>query len=205
MFPITVDPEDLYIRDISLAVKGNDVYIAYTHAIDTSDWTCVLKFARSEDDGSTWNDPITIDSDGEIGGFVSIAADSEGSLYISYWEHASKRLKLAKSTDYGAGWEMITVDSEASVVWENSMAIDYADTLYISYYDRDVVGLKFSRSTDGGTDWFTIHPDTGETADVGAANSIATDGNKVYISYTSFTETGHKLRFAKSTDLGDTW
>ncbi len=85
----------------SIATSGGRIYISY-YDQDKG----LLKFAVSEDQGTTWQTKI-VDEDSspdDIGQFSSLAADGD-KVYISYYDASNGNLKFAKSLDGGNTWD----------------------------------------------------------------------------------------------------
>ena len=96
-----------------------------------------------------------------------------------------------------------TIDSAGTVGEHTSMAVD-GSKVYISYYDSTNGDLKFARSDDGGKTWAPGNIKTVDSTDsVGTNTSIAVNGSNVFISYCDNLHLN--LKFAKSTDGGNTW
>ena len=81
---------------------------------------------------STW-DIQTVDSEGDVGVYTSIALDSNNYPHISYSDNTNSNLKYAKWN--GTSWNVQTVDSAGNVGWHTSIALDNNNYPHISYYD----------------------------------------------------------------------
>ncbi|MFC1788540.1 hypothetical protein ACFLZE_01330 [Thermodesulfobacteriota bacterium] len=75
----------------------------------------------------------TVDSDGSVGLYSSIAIDSSDNVQISYSDGDNEDLKY--TTDASGEWVAETVDSDGSVGWFPSIAIDSNNHPHISYFD----------------------------------------------------------------------
>jgi archaellum component FlaG (FlaF/FlaG flagellin family) len=98
-----------------------------------------------------------------------------------------------------------TVYSSGDVGNYVSIAVS-GDYVYISYYDDTNDNLRFARSANGGKDWdgtSTIDTVVYPSGDVGKFSSIAVEAGNIYISY--YDDTNDYLRFARSTDGGQSW
>ena len=67
----------------------------------------------------------TIDSNGYVGGYTSIAIDSSGKVHISYYDYTNLDLKYA--TNASGNWVITIVDSDGDVGKYSSIAIDLLD------------------------------------------------------------------------------
>ena len=166
--------------------------------------------------GGTWNIE-TVDNGGVVGTcdageYTSIALDSNGYPYISYFYGTGEDLKCAHWT--GSSWEIETVDSAGDVGRHTSIALDSNNCPHISYSDLTraeywngtgiKVGgdLKYARWN--GTSWVTetvassngpaSHSKT--TGKTGRFTSIALDSNNhPHISY--YDGTNNDLKYVR--------
>ncbi len=91
-----------------------------------------------------WNTQ-TIDSEGDVGLYTSIALDSLGAIHISYLDKTNDDLKYATSTSGNEGtWQTTTVDTIGDVGIYGSIAIDSNDEVHISYHDQTNGNLKYA-------------------------------------------------------------
>jgi PKD repeat protein len=157
-------------------------------AIDSNDRPCIgyhsnkdLKYARWT--GSNWVREM-VDSYGDVGGWTSMALDSNDRAHFSYLNstvfdgNGTGDLKYARWT--GSNWETETIDYVGTIGFFTSIAIDEYDIPHISYHDHTNSALKYATLTGGK--W------TNETVDsagyVGYWTSIAIDSNNLpHISY----------------------
>ncbi len=87
---------------------------------------------------STGNIKTTVDSDGNVGWYTSIAIGGDDLPVISYYDATNKDLKVVKCGNASCTENNIitTVDSKDSVGWYTSLAIGYDDNPVISYQYR---------------------------------------------------------------------
>src|SRR3989339_1770192 len=136
----------------------------------------------------------TIDSNGIVGEFTSIAVDTNNSPHISYYDVTNYDLKYASWT--GTNWSIKTVDSTGNVGSYTSIALDSNNRPHISYRDETNYDLKYASWT--GTDWSieTVN----SSGDVGAYTSIALDtNNRPHISY--YDNIYYDLKYVKWTNI----
>ncbi len=117
----------------------------------------------------------TIDSDGWVGEYTSIAVDSNNKVHISYYDRTNEDLKY--STNASGSWITSMIDGVAGYAGSyTSIAVDSNDNVHISYYAGV---LKYATNASGI--WATTTVDSGTA---GMYTSIAIDSNNnVHISY----------------------
>jgi hypothetical protein len=101
----------------------------------------VLKYASNV--SGKWVSTI-VDSNGQVGGYTSIAVDSKNNIHISYYDYTNKKLKYA--TKQSGIWQITSIDSGGQY---SSIAIDSADRVHISYYDSSSKELKYVTNVSG--------------------------------------------------------
>jgi len=139
----------------------------------------------------------TVDSNGYVGWYTSIALDTAGKAHISYYNNTNDDLRYA--TNASGTWVTTTVDSSGDVGWHTSIALDTAGKAHISYLDYTNGDLKYATNASGT--WITTTVDS--RGDVGWDTSIALDtAGKAHISYYDNTKNGD-LKYA--TNARGTW
>ena len=112
---------------------------------------------------------MTLDSEGDVGKFTSIALDSSGFPHISYTDITNEALKYSYFD--GVQWKTETVDAKGHVGKYTSLAIDSGDLPHISYYDGPNTALKYAHWN--GVSWLNETVDS--AGEVGKHTSIAMD------------------------------
>jgi hypothetical protein len=119
--------------------SNNNAHISYLDGTNER-----LKYAVWT--GSVW-DIQSVDSVGNANFFqnwlncTSLALDSKGYPYISYFGGVNGNLKYALWN--GSSWTIQTVDSLFNVGWCSSLALDSEDRAHISYYDAANGDLRY--------------------------------------------------------------
>jgi hypothetical protein len=128
---------------------------------------------------------VTVDKSERVGLGTSIALDSNGYPYISYYDEYNDCLKLAKWV--GNSWKINIIDNETI---GTSTVIDSNDHIHIAYYDSNIE-LKYAYYN--GNYWHIEVVDT--STNVYGPPSIDLDKNNYpHISYTTYG--GHEIKYA---------
>jgi hypothetical protein len=143
------------------------------------------------DSASSW-EIATIDSDGNVGEYSSIAIDGDGKAHIAYFDHTNDEqigedpvpcgnLKYATNAD--GVWETITLDTGTGMT--PRICVDNNDKVHIVHTKLDasdllsILDLKYTTNESGSWETTTIASQIVKGCDA----SIAADSNgKVHIS-----------------------
>jgi hypothetical protein len=179
----------------ALALKGNTVLISY---YDASLGDLKLATCQLDNLDCVSLQTITIDSNGDVGQFSSLALTGKTAV-ISYYDVGNPGLKLAKCSidridvNICLNPQIATVETSASVGlgWYSALALADDGTVVMSYYDGANADLKLATCN--------LEPILCKTArivtvdsegSVGLFTSIALNTDKAVISYYNATN-GH--------------
>jgi hypothetical protein len=164
----------------ALAAKSKNAYVAWARF--PGDLDSGIGFARSLDNGVTWEAPIdlgapffTIDQilgNDRVHQFPSIAVDNShgrhrGNIYVVHADndsHDGSDIVLHRSTDGGATFDApIVLNSRPGfdrAQWFPSVSVDDSiGRVYVMYYDQgvaqtgDLTQVSYTFSDDGGATW----------------------------------------------------
>ncbi len=178
-----------------------------------------LRFARSDDGGATWRDPVSI-NEGETFGshnFHALLAGADGALYAAWLRNVrgESAVWLRPSRDGGLTWEAARPVHEAPTCpcCRTGLALAPDGTLYSSWrkiFEGDVRDVVVAASRDGGTTWsdparpraddwvFPGCPHAGPSLRAGADGSV-------HIAWWTGKPGEAGVWYARSTDGGATW
>jgi hypothetical protein len=132
----------------------------------------------------------TVDSNGIVGEYTSLALDAAGYAHISYLDRSNYHLKYAQNT--AGTWQTETVDASSEAGWYSSLALDAVERPHISYYASwPALDLKYAYWD--GTTWQIETADS--TGDVGWYTSLVLDAAGFpHVSY--YDRTNRDLKYA---------
>jgi len=218
--PRTVDSTSNTVgRYTSLALDTNGYpVISYWDDANTA-----LKVVRCTNPGcSGTQTPQTVDATGRVGGWTSLALDTNNNPVISYYDLTISSLNFrdgdlkvvhCTNTDCSGTQTPQTVDTIGDVGLFTSLALDTNGYPVISYYSSDVHGLngdlKVVHCTNvdcsGTQDPQTVDTTVGAIGGVGPWTSLALDTNGYpVISYYDVTNGDLKVVHCTNTDCSGT-
>ncbi len=168
----------------SIAVDGSDnPHISY--------WADnALRYASL--DGSGWH-TATVDANGAVGLYSSLALDINGQARIAYYDTTQGltgyKIKFANQT--GGSWEFQAVDTAGSVGADTSLALDQQGFAHISYRDNTWLDLKYASQDASGWHYQTVN----SLGDIGLYTSLALDSSGYpHVAY--YDSTNQDLKYA---------
>jgi hypothetical protein len=178
-----------------------------------------LRFARSDDAGATWSEPVSV-NEGEAFGshnFHSLLAGPDGRVYAAWLSNVrgASAVWLRASTDGGRTWDAARAIHEAPTCpcCRTALALDADGTLYAAWrkiFDGDVRDIAIIASRDGGTTWAEpVKPrDDAWVFDgcphAGPSMRVAEDG-AVHIAWWTGKTGAAGVWYATSRDHGASW
>lgn len=166
-------------NSIALSPADGRSYVSYFNITTKS------LYIIATTDGTSFEGPYKIDGPNgieNVGEYSSLAIDSAGNLYVSYY-HQNTGLKLATATSISGIWTKFLIDG-GNVGKFSAIALGSADSsVHISYYDEANTALKYATNALGS--WTKETLDTGLSSDnPGRYTSIKVDPDGfAHISY----------------------
>jgi hypothetical protein len=194
----TVDPAGFAGEYTSIAI-GADALPVIAYFDLTSANLKVAKCANAACSGGT-STLSTVDSDGDVGWYASIAIGADALPVIAYYDATNFDLKVAKCANAacsGGASTLSTVDSAGSVGQFTSIAIGADGLPVIAYWDATNFDLKVAKCVDAACNTGTSKISTVDSAGaVGYYTSIAIGADALpVIAY--FDNTNANLKVAK--------
>ena len=115
----------------------------------------------------------TMDNNGNVGNFGSMAVDANDTLHVAYYSGNGASLKYATLADGSTTWSREVVESTNDVGKYTSIALDSNGNPHITYYDDTNNDLRYTHKM--GSSWTFTTLDS--TAHTGKGTSLAIDSN----------------------------
>ncbi|MCE1247725.1 MAG: hypothetical protein LWY06_13880 [Firmicutes bacterium] len=110
-----------------------------------------------------------IDGKSQVGGYINLAIDNNGTPVMCYYDYSRKELRSARKE--GGVWRVTVVDNTGDVGKFASLAAGTGTDMHVSYYDATKGDLKYAIYKDGKWKWDRVD----YTGDTGLNSSITTD------------------------------
>jgi hypothetical protein len=203
------------------AGPGGELYALYTVGKDVGGRypASALRFARSDDAGTSWSAPVSI-NEGEAFGahsFHALIAGADGAVYASWINNDPKHpgVWLRASRDGGRSWEAshAVYPDPTCPCCRTALALAKDGTLYLAWraiFPGDVRDIVVMRSKDGGATWSApVRPRADDWVFPGCPHAgpslkVADDGS-VHISWWTGKAGAAGVWYARSADSGATW
>ncbi len=106
LFPGNFNGDD--ISAVACDPAGNYVYLTSTEGTEPTATTpgspSWIRFARSEDDGLSWQPPQQLGGPNAMGSSIAVGAD--GTVYLSWVDYVLGQVMFTRSTDHGASFAL---------------------------------------------------------------------------------------------------
>jgi hypothetical protein len=177
----------------SLAVDGTGrLHVSYWDATNDD-----LKYASCAGDCdmvANWQ-VVTLEANGEVGAFTSLAVDGSDGVHVSYLytddtadpadRDDLKYATCAADCTNASNWNAVVVDAPFNVGTHSSLTVDGTGRVHVIYRDAASRDLKYATcATDCTTaaNWQAVALDP--TPNVGFAGSLSVDGSeRLHLSY----------------------
>ncbi|MEO0146375.1 MAG: hypothetical protein ABIM19_06045 [candidate division WOR-3 bacterium] len=174
-----------------------------------------IMFSMSTNEGNTWSTPTRVDDAGPTDTsdqqYPSIYVQENGTIYVAYrdWGTGYASVKVARSTDNGANWQVHPVDA---VVSNHNLPSVWArrDTVFLAWQD-DRFGdfdILFSLSSDGGASWSSPVRVNDVATGLQREPTLGVHENWVFVAWSDFRNSGTTewdIYFSRSSDFGASW
>ncbi len=194
----------------SLVASGGDVGLYSSIALNSTEHPRIAYYNKTSGDLIYNKEPgkleipgltsFILDSDGDVGQYVSLAIDSLNNVHIAYYDATHGDLKYLTFPDADPTPFPVTVDSSGDVGMYASLGIDSLGHPHIVYYDATNGDLK--HATKIGNSWTTeivdSEGDVGRHASLARAG-LATSPARIQIAY--YDSTNGNLKYA----VNGTW
>ncbi len=189
----------------SIAHQGSDVYVAWQGYVSGNP---VVHFAKSIDDGDTFEKPIILSDKSKNSAFPQIIS-SANHVYVTWIEKSeddSTNIVFAKSDDSGNTFGKPTsITSSKENVGIPKIASD-GDNVYLLWEDNSKGGYEIllAKSTDAGST-FAAPVNISNNSGSSGAPQLVVMKNKIYVVWMDDTTKNYDIYFAKSDDSGITF
>lgn len=166
----------------------------------------MLKHYLSRDGGQTWEDTSVVTNVSGVDKPWMVVNDNE--IYITWQQTSgSTGIQLAKSTDYGATWDLSQIWSRTGIT---ALCMDEYDVLHLSLVHWSAGNVYYKQSTDYGETWssetplgnFSYNSHYGDRAPI---NTITAHDNVVFTAWVDEGAGTWDISAVRSTDGGATW
>jgi len=220
--PVNITSESYNQLDPKIAIdSSNNLHIVWGGPSSESPNYSQIRYAKSTDGGNTWSSPVNITTESYSHYEPIIAIDSSNNLHIVWEELTSEypnhyQIRYAKSTDGGNTWSSpVNITNESLDQYDPIIAIDSSNNLHIVWIGPSSASpnyyyfqIRYAKSTDGGNTWSSPIDITNESYSQYAPIIAIDSSNNLHIVWggrSSESPNYSQIRYAKSTDGGNTW
>lgn len=159
---VTEEPDSIH-QSPSLGLGSNgEVYVVWKSKQPGGGFSSNLNFSRSLDGGKSFSSSVVINDNPTPGfaGFESIAAGSNGAIYVAWIDKRGKNPKdppsayFARSLDGGKSFEKnLKIDAGACICCRTALAVGPDGTIYAAWrkaFEGNIKEIAVASSADGG-------------------------------------------------------
>jgi len=188
-----------------VAAVGPHVYVVWKEATTGNE---EIYFLHSGNSGASWLAAKRLTYNSDISDDPTIAA-SQASVFLSWTEWPSMKVKFKKSDNRGTSWQAtLTAAVDSSSECYNPVLAVGNDNIYLAWESRPLdfgdININFSKSADGGSTWSAPTPLNTFAYGTKHWPRIAASASAVYVVWYDGLD-DHKVYFKKSPDGGDSW
>ncbi len=194
---LTSSPDNSLMPTVGrgLAVMNHRVHLIYA---DKQDSVRYLFYLRSTDRGTTFSDPVVVETESEAYKF-SIAADSSGNVHVINVRPGGQ-LWYRRSTNAGMTWQ---TSYQVRDLGQNPLLFcSGPDNVHMLDYYSDN-NLYINTSTDGGTNWQGWRLVTAQEGYTGLC--AAAGGSALHVAFGYGASGTMQTYYVRSTDRGANW
>jgi len=162
-------------HDIALDLANSEIVVVYGHADG-------LVLRRSQDWGSSFLEPQTVDSLADFPQSMELAISADGIYHVAYVDSFVPpfyywRVNYRRSQDQGWNWTQVRIDEDPERSEDVVLGLDDDGNPMIAWLDAPL-NFLFRRSLDQGTTFGSIVPvDTSNVDKVTTSLAVDCDGN----------------------------
>ena len=166
----------------------------------------------SSDHGTTWGSPTVIYPAGstsyQVDAQIAIDPIDGQTVYASWLQNNKSDIVVAKSTNFGATWNVVTADHTNAGTDKPILAVHGQD-VYVSYDHTQTAYVAYSHNGGASFTEIKINQNAKLGWSLGGGGTVTPNGN-VYFSWDGYEQNGGakgnvNLYVSKSTDGGVTW
>ena len=201
-------PRGSYQYQPQLAGSGVYLYAVWLDRDPESNYY-VVKMARSTNQGSSWDEPVTL-SQGYVYSYKPAVTADGARVHVAYQENY--KIVVRSSDDYGVTWDSSRVLSEGTSNYSPSIGTS-GDRVHVAWetYVTSDYEIVYAKSDDHGHSWDEAVQLTNSTSQSAMYASLAADESGVYVAwrdYGDYDEDGtsdYDVILQASYDNGDSW
>jgi prefoldin subunit 5 len=168
--------------EIAMAPNGN-IYATWSDSIAG---TLDVYFGASTDNGATWSPSYGVNTDTTgMQAIPSIACDSLGTVYVSWFDQNILTMLMDISRDGGATWlGNFKVPKTDHQVMYAALYVDVHETLHVAWRDNTNGGIYYTRSFDHGASIaMEVRLDDNVDLTLTKPTIVANDLGEVYVAW----------------------